>query len=213
MCRLRIGTLDAPTEFHGQTWKLIGKFDFLCQVLSSGYKVHCGVPRRAQKEGNIYLGAEGTDKRERVCRGWGTACIKPWRDRQNTCVWRNKRLGWRSRAQGTVSEDEVEVSQGCSLKALHLGKGVDLTLKARGNWEIKRGQQWSDLWYVPCSTCRVGSWACVSWLCAYLFTVLGWALRVARSPALKTSCLAEVKCFQWSSKLRSKEAPLGQALF
>lgn len=144
MCRLRIGTLDAPTEFHGQTWKLISKFDFLCQVLSSGYKVHGWVPRRAQKEGNIYLGAEGTDKRERVCRGWGTACIKPWRDRQNMCVWGNKRLGWRSRAQGTVSEDEVEGSQGCSLKALHLGRGVDLTLKARGNWEIKRGQQWSD---------------------------------------------------------------------
>lgn len=41
--------------------------------------------------------------------------------------------------QGTESEDEVEGGQGCSSKALHLGRGVDLTLRAKENWEIKRG--------------------------------------------------------------------------
>lgn len=48
MCRLRIDTLHAPTEFHEQTWKSTGKFDFLCQVLGSGYKV--GYPGGLRKE-------------------------------------------------------------------------------------------------------------------------------------------------------------------
>lgn len=52
-----------------------------------------------------------------------------------------------------------------------------------------------------------------SWPCAYLRTVVVWALRIANSSALKTSRLAEAKCFQWSSELRSKELPLARRCF
>lgn len=139
MCRLRIGTLDAPTEFHGQTWKLISKFDFLCQALSSGYKAHGGVPRRAQKEGNIYLGAEGTDKRERVCRGWGTACIKPWRDRQNMCVWGNKRLGWRRQSARDSVWRWGGGQPGVQLEGFALGERCRLDSKSQRKLGNKEG--------------------------------------------------------------------------
>lgn len=66
---------------------------------------------------------------------------------------------------------------------------------------------------ISCSGRQETSQVCLSVVCAYLSTLVGWVLTMAKSLAVKTSCFAQVKCFHWSSQWRSKEVPIGQAPF